>query len=660
MKGTKPQASRKPVTKTTSTEIKQLPALLAGIAVITLLAYLPALKNGFVWDDQYYVLSNTLAQSFSIPGIFSSFLGGNYHPVTVFVFALQYHLFGTSPMGYHAVNLALHLANTLLVFLFLRRLTDRPEVALVAALLFGIHPLHVESVAWVSGLKDLLYTAFFLGSCIFYINFTKSGKRSEYLVALLLFLLAMLSKAMAAPLPFVLILIDFFRGRKITLRSLSEKVPFLIIAVILGIVAVIAQKSSDFIQEPGAYSMLQRIAFAGFGFTAYLVKLVLPLNLSAWYPYPSPGAVPGWYYLGLLAFPALAFVIYYSLRKGRLIAFGLGFFTLMLAMVLQLLPVGDALMADRYSYVPSIGIFLLAGAAFARLRERRKTAPAVAALALFTLFFPVVTFARCGVWNNGLTLWNDVIGKYPAIPSAWYNRGVYKMNQGDDRAAAEDFGKAIGLAPRHADAYNNRGTILMNHDRNDQALADFNKAIELKPGMAKAFYNRGVVYMKLGQNDRAAADFSEAVRLNLVDFETLVNRGYVLTALGRYPEALKDYNAAIDLKPDDVQGYLNRGYLHMMMKNNGASAKDYVKVTQLDPGKAVAWQNLGLLYYSEGKNEEAILHFTKAIELEPRYIDAYYYRGMAEKALGRSDEAGRDLKKAALGGSVAAAEALGK
>lgn len=660
MKGTKTKTAAPRKAVAAKPQLKNIPAFLAGIMVITLLSYLPALKNGFVWDDQYYVLSNTLAHSFSLPGIFSSFVGGNYHPVTVFVFALQYKLFGDAPEGYHAVSLLLHLANTMLVFLFIRRLADRAEVALVATLLFGIHPLHVESVAWVSGLKDLLYTAFFLGSCMVYLRFSESGKKSAYLVALLLFLLAMGSKAQAAPLPIVLVLIDWFRGRKVTAQTLLEKVPFLLIALVLGTVAVIAQKSSDFIQEPGAYTFIQRIAFAGCGFTAYLLKLILPFSLSAWYPYPAAGAVPGWYYLGWLVVPALAFAIYFSLRKTRIIAFSLGFFTLMLALVLQLLPVGDAMMADRYSYVPSIGIFLLAGAGFAWLRERNKQAVAFAALALFTLFFPVATFARCGVWKNGLTLWNDVIEKHPSIPSAWYNRGVYKMNNGDDRGAADDFSKAIELFPAHAEAYNNRGNIYLNHNRDDQALADFNKAIELKPGMAKAYYNRGVVWMKKGDNDRAASDFGEAVRLGLSDFETLLNRGYVLTALGRYPEALKDYNAAIDLKPEEVQGYLNRGYLHMMMKDNGASARDYVKVTQLDPGKAVAWQNLGLLYYSEGKNEEAIMHFSKAIDLEPRYTEAYYYRGMAERAAGREAAALSDLKTAALGGSVSAAEALGR
>ncbi len=258
--------------------------VLFGILFIALLSYLPALNNGFVWDDDDYIKNNLLIRSINLKEIFSTNLMGNYHPLTVLVYAIQYKFFEVSEKGYHAFNLFLHLLNVLLVFFAVFRLSNKSIVALVAALLFALHPMHVESVAWASELKDLLYTFFFLASYIFYMKYLDDGKNKYYVFALFLFLLSLLSKAMAASLPLLLVLTDYFKGQKFNAKTLLQKVPFFLLSLIFGFVAVHAQKSSGAV-DTATFDMGQRIIFASYGFITYLVKLALPLQLCSYYGY---------------------------------------------------------------------------------------------------------------------------------------------------------------------------------------------------------------------------------------------------------------------------------------------------------------------------------------------------------------------------------------
>jgi hypothetical protein len=343
------------------------------ILIITLVAYLPVFKAGFVWDDTNYVQNNQQIRSIDLESIFSKYVMGNYHPLTMLAFAVEYKFFGLNETGYHIINLLLHLANVLLVYYAAFLLSKKTNVALITALLFGIHPLHTESVAWISGLKDLLYTSFFLGAYIFYLKYLGEKQNRFYLLALLLFLFSLFSKAMAVSLPVLLLLTDYFKDRKIGIKILIEKIPFFLLAIIFGVVAIFAQRSSEAIQDLSNYSFLQRIVFAGYGFITYLWKFFLPVYQSAFYPYPVKNGESislQFYIYPLLALGILAFAIY-SLRFTKRIFFGLIFFVITIGLVLQLLPVGEAIMADRYSYIPSIGIFYLAGAGFYWLWNKR-------------------------------------------------------------------------------------------------------------------------------------------------------------------------------------------------------------------------------------------------------------------------------------------------
>jgi hypothetical protein len=301
---------------------------LVGILLLTFVIYLPVFDNGLLaWDDNNYIRDNSLIYSFDLGKIFTTDVMGNYHPLTILVMSVTYHLFGLSPDGFHGVNLLSHVLNTALVFFVIRKLSRQDIIALVAALLFGIHPIHVESVAWAAELKDLLYTFFFLSAYRVYLSYMNKPGAGQYLLCLLLFGLAMLSKAMAASLPVVLLLTDFFCRRKISFRVVLEKVPFVLLAVGLGIMAVIAQKTQS---NPAEYvfPVSDRIFYAGASFLEYLGKLILPLHLYAHYAYPvlSGQPVPGQMILYcMLSFLVVAFA-FYSLRKGRTLFFRSGFF----------------------------------------------------------------------------------------------------------------------------------------------------------------------------------------------------------------------------------------------------------------------------------------------------------------------------------------------
>jgi protein O-mannosyl-transferase len=655
--------------------------LLAVIVLISAIVYLPVFHNGLLaWDDEGYIMKNALVHSINLKEIFSQNVMGNWHPVTILMFAIEYHFFGLNPAGYHAVNLLLHLLNVLLVFYTVYLISDKAPVALIASLLFGVHPLHVESVAWVAELKDLLYTFFFLASYIFYLKYLKNPQKKYYIFALLLFLVSLLSKAMAASLPLVLVLTDYFKGRKIDKKTLFEKVPFFLLALTFGVLAVLAQKSSDSIQAETIFSFPQRLVFAAYGFISYLFKLVLPLNHSSFYPYPS-GGIPVLFYAYLLLFLGLAFWVVYSHRFSRKIIFGMGFFTLTILLVLQLLPVGEAIMADRYSYIPSIGIFYLAGEGLAYLWGKKQKWSAIALLSAAAIMFSVKTYARCGVWKNDITLWTDVINQYKTVARAYNNRGIAFVNDKRNDEAMKDFNKAIELKPGYADAYTNRGNLFRSENRNDEAIKDFNKAIELIPDYAEPYNNRGTVFLNEKRYGEAIKDFNKAIELNPKNAESYYNRGIVFVYEKRTDEAVNDFNRAIKLKPDFAGAFANRGTVFMNEKRNDEAIEDFNKAVELKPDFAEVYNNRGIVFIREKKNREAVNDFNRAIELNPGYISAYinkanllfdeqrfeeavsaysmvialradyaqayYKRGLAKFSSGKINDACMDLKKAA-------------
>ena len=421
--------------------------VLLPILALTFLTYLPALSNGFTnWDDDKYILMNDAIKGLSAAHVrthFTQFFEGNYHPLSLLSLSLDHAIGGLDPFVYHLINLVFHLVNTALVYYVVLLVSGRLPIAAVAALLFGIHPMHVESVAWIAERKDVLYAFFFLVSLVAYIHYVRTDKTRFFVWSVVLFLCSMLSKAMAVSLVVTLVALDVFLGRKLLSRKvLLEKVPFVLFALVLGWVAIVAQQSKGAVIE-GFLLWHQRLLVACYGLVQYVWKLMLPLGLSPFYAYPAvrEGLLPSTFWFYPVIVLVLAGLVVASFRYSRLAVFGAVFFAVNVALVLQWFPVGSALMADRYVYVASIGFFLIVGTVYDSLLGSRYPRLAGVALAVYTALLCVSTYRYTQIWKDDITLWNSVIAKRavlgPAVLQPWHDAAVHETVRQSDRRFLE-------------------------------------------------------------------------------------------------------------------------------------------------------------------------------------------------------------------------------
>jgi len=582
-----------------------------GLIAITTIAFLPVLDAGLTnWDDEGYVLSNPYLGELSWDGLralFSSYYKGNYHPLSMLSLSVDHRLGGLSPRVYHATNLVLHLANTLLVFTLARRLLRSLPGGFIAALLFGVHPLHVESVAWVSERKDVLYTLFYLLSLLAYLRCLDrpDGRQRFYALSLFAFLLSLLSKGQAVALAPSLLALDLLRGRDLRkLHVWIEKVPYFALALGFGIVALGAQSESGQLQGASQWSALERVALSSSGYLQYLHKLALPLNLSAFYPYPErvEGALPVAYWLAPLGVAAVAGIFAWSVGRARVLAFGIAFFTANLVFVLQLVPVGGAIMADRYSYVASIGFFVPLAAGALALYERRRPLglAALVALALYSAALAAATHQRAGVWHDSLTLWDDVIAQHRGIEIAHLNRALARYSAGDLEGAEADLSEAIRIAPEYGRAWAHRGVIRHQLGDTPAGLRDLTRALVFEPS-AENHSNRGSLRLSAGNTAGAIADFDRALALHPGYGMAWNNRGHARAAAGDPERALADFEQAAALAPGLIAAHLGAGEARLALGDSAGAEQSFDVALRLDPTSGPGHLGRGLARTGLGK-----------------------------------------------------------
>jgi protein O-mannosyl-transferase len=640
--------NNKGINKTSKTGNRTLPALIAICTIITFVAYFPSLKNNFTnWDDPKYVIANPDIQKISIENtktLFSQYYMSNYHPVAMFSLALDFSIGKLNPKYYHVTNLVIHLANTALVFILIFLLFSKAEIAFITAALFGVHTLHVESVAWISERKDVLYTLFFLSSLIFYVRFIKEDNRRFYFFSILLFILSCLSKGMAVSLSLSLIAIDYFLQRNFRNRKvIIEKIPFFIISIVFGIIAINAQPIGD---RGGiqVYNFFERLIIAAYGFTEYILKLIMPVNLSAFYPYPVGNSAPPIFWIYLLMTLAITELAVYSATKSRKYFFCFLFFAFNIVMVLQILPVGKAIMADRYAYVPSIGFFLALAIGFNQLKLQ-KTLLTFAGIA-YIIMLITLTNQRCKIWNNSLTLWTDVIEKYPQAGIAFSNRGTIYAEQEKWQLALEDYNKAIADDSVYMHAYNNRGIARATLKDFAGAMEDYNAAIKLKSDYYEAFYCRGNLYLDLHDTVNAMKDYSAALKINPYHTGTLNNRGLLKRALKDYNGAMEDFNLSIKANPSNAEAYVNRALLKADMGDNTGAEQDNEKALELNPSYGYGHMQRGNARLFKKDYQGALSEYNLAIRFDPKNAEAYYQRGLVKINLNQPAGAIDDFSKA--------------
>ncbi|MCC6502865.1 MAG: tetratricopeptide repeat protein [Deltaproteobacteria bacterium] len=533
-------------------------------ALITFIIYLPALVNGFVnWDDPRYVFENPWIQKLDLAFLkraFTEVYFANWHPLTMISYAVDYAIWGLNPLGYHLLNNVIHSVNTALVAVLTIRLISvaRPlsppsvfVAGFVPALLFGIHPLHVESVAWVSERKDVLCALFFIGSVIFYLRYAQQKKKLCYALSLVSFALAIMSKSMAVTLPAVLLLIDFYPLKRLSslkgvLTAVAEKLPFFAICAFASIMAVYSQSSAMASLEAIPFDIRLFSALRSYAF--YLEKLFVPIGLAPFYPYPADidplsadylvtyGVLGGITLICLAAIRYRVFIVTWLYFLGTLLP------------VIGLVQVGMQSAADRYMYLPSLSLLVLLGAGAALIIEKELKP----LLAIFLGFVSIATVAlsyatvtQAAIWKDSVALWDYGIERYPDAYIPHINRGVAFVRAGDFEKGMKDLDRAVELNRFSRSALYNRALALKTMGRYAEALADLDAAISIKP-MTDYYNNRGNVKKRLGDLNGAVSDYRSSLELEQRP-ETYFNLALVLEEAGDMDGAMRSAQKASEL-----------------------------------------------------------------------------------------------------------------
>ena len=602
--------------------------LIAGIiSLVTLVVYLPTLKNGFVnWDDPHYVFLNTHIRLMNPEFFRWAFFDAStvyWHPLTWISHALDYAVWGLNPLGHHLTSIVLHALNTFIVVILSIRFFEISSgcskgvggglfpdyrAVLIAAgvvgVLFGLHPVHVESVAWVAERKDLIYSLFYLLSVMVYADYVLNSERrgnlevwyrnKTYYLSLALFFFSLCGKPMAVSLPAVLLLLDWYLFGRFSAKNrfasvLLEKVPFLTLSVIVSIVTVVAQKKVGAVASLEAAPFVARVLVATRAIMLYLWEIIAPVNLLPLYPYPKQvGILMPEYFAPLALVAGISVTCVLLVRKKKPVWLMLwGYFVVTLLPVLGLIQSGPQAMADRFVYLPSLGPFILAGAGAAWVWARTSSIPTAryfttAVAAVLGIFLSILTVKQINVWHDSITLWSCTINGQPdRFPEPYYLRGIAYGDAGDFVGAIRDYTTAVTIEPGYGPAYINRGVAFLEKGEVDNAIDDFNRAISLKTNPPDSYTNRGNAYYKKKELDRAIEDYSVAISLEPSLYQAYVNRGNVYKVKGNIESAIADYTKALSLSPEFIKGYLIRGDLYLGNGFVELAVKDYQKACNL-------------------------------------------------------------------------------
>lgn len=612
------------------------------LIVACLIAYGRISGNSFVnFDDQIYITENSHIQSGINPGNIKWALGavvcGNWHPLTVLSHTLDWTLFGANASYHHLINLLLHIGSVLFLFLFLNRATKNPWPSAFAAALLALHPLRAESVAWAAERKDVLSMFFGMASIYVYAFYAGNSKLSRYIFSLLLFAMALMSKPMMVTLPFLLMILDYWplgRWQKAPVKSMShqairlilEKVPFMLLTIASSIITMWAQNKDNAFSFMAHLSFPTRIANAVISYISYLGKIFWPVNLAVFYPYEF--SFPLWKILiSGLVLTVITIVVLCYIRKLPFLFAGWFWYLGTLVPVIGLIQVGDQAIADRYTYLPSIGIAIMLAWLISHLIKediyKKLLLPAtIAGIAILA----ILTWKQCGYWKNSIELYSHTLETTKNNYIAHNNIGLALAEERRFDEAIANYNEAIRILPVYYSAYNNRGLAYDAAGQYQQAIESYNQAIRIRPDDFAAYVNRGNTYTSMEQYQSAIQDFNTAIRLQPGCIQAYSNIGNIYIKLGQYQSAIENFNTAIRQKPDIAYFYIWRGNVYFDLNQYQSAYNDFSKAIQLNPNSADAYSNRGAVYAKSGQYQLAINDFNKTISINPDYTKAYINR----------------------------------
>ncbi|MCU0857358.1 MAG: tetratricopeptide repeat protein [Pontiellaceae bacterium] len=469
-------------------------------------------------------------------------------------------------------------------------------------------------------------------------KYIRSGGPKFYAATLLFFLLSLLSKPAAVVFPLVLLLIDYYENRTFNGRAVVDKIIFFLLALLFGIITFTIQKESAAV-DLQSYTLFERVLFASYGFITYLWKMICPTGLAAFYPYPSPAGnanLPVIYYLSPLLVLILGFLIYKSISFTKVIFFGFAFYLATVVLVLQFITVGSAIIADRYTYVPFVGLFFMIGHTIDRIWYSKKLVslkyrtPAVLLITLFSGWCIYLTRNQITVWENSETLWTNVINTFPPEENAVYvpgvafkQRGIYYGIRNRTDEALADYEVLVNRNSKDPEIYSNLGNIYAFRKEYDKAFKSYAAAISLNTNKFSAYLNRGILYTVMKKHEAAIADYNEALRIDPSSIKAYQGRASSYFESGKYELALADLNYLIRKIPNDYNCFFLRGMCHFSIGNLDESLNDFQHTVRINPGYAPAFYNLSGVYLKLNDKPNALKNALKAKSLGHEISESY-------------------------------------
>lgn len=623
--------------------------LLSGILLLCIfVVYIPALQNGFTnWDDTWYVTENSLLSDFSFSGLaywFTHYFHGQYSPIGNVVAATIYQFSGYQPFLYHFVSLLLHICNVFLVVKLIKKLTHNVIITYFVAFLFALHPLQTEAIAWFAAIKIPLYVFFTLIALLLYLKYIETGKIKWYLLAFIPFLLAFGSKEQALAIVGSIIFIDYFCNRNLLSRKvILEKIPWLILGILMGLNSIAATASFGIVTPAHDFGFNEQFLLPSVAFVTYLWKLMIPVGMTAIYPYPdiTDQVFPWYYYLSVAAVIAVIGAFIYFRKKNKYITFGIGFFVANIILVLQIVPTRNVLIADRYVYLSSIGYFLILGWLFEKMLRRGSGWKifSLAMVALWLCVLSVTTFSRNKVWRNTETMWTDVTKKQPDALIAWYNLAGYYFDNQEYEKAAPAYAEVLRVNAGYVNGLYNYGNTFFHLKKYNLAEQQNVKALTLEPNNYNSRMN---LYMALMQQHK----YSQAkVQIDIL------SRKYPNDKDVKSKKALLT-DSSINQSDDSVYDFFSKAQKAFTEGDYMDAIMQYSRAIEKAPKNDNIYYNRGNTYFILSQWEKAIADYNVAIGLNNRKGDYYYNRALASQKLGNTKDCCSDLDKATALGNL--------
>ncbi len=613
---------------------------------------------GFIdFDDDGYVFKNpVITQGLTFKGIgwaFTHVHADNWHPLTSILHMADWQLYGMWAGGHHLTNVALHAVCAVLLLLTLFEMTGALWRSAFVAAVFAIHPLRAESVAWVSELKDVLSGVFFMLTLRAWVRYTRRpAPRGRYVMVAIWFALGLMSKPMLVTTPCVLLLLDYWPLGRLRERSqlcglVREKLPLFALAALSCVATVIAQK--QVIEGDLNFPLRLRIANALAAYAAYLGKLIYPSGLAALYPLRQYGP-PAWQVMDASLILAAASAGAWMMRRREpCLLMGWLWFLGMLVPVIGIMQVGAQAYADRYTYLPEIGLCIAgtwAAADWAGRRPYRRAALGGVALVILCAL-PVAAWRQTAYWHDSGALWTHTLEYTTDNAGAHYNYGVFLRAQGRDAEAFNQYVEALRIDPAYAEAHNNLGVELDQQGSAQAAIDQYRLALQANPNYADAHNNLGNVLLQTGQTAAAISEYRAALRIDPAAADAHVDLGNALLQEGRTRDAIDEIHTALGINPNEAEAHADLGNALFQQGSPDAAIAEYREALRLKPGYAVAHGNIGAMLYQEGRTGEAIAEDREALRIDPAYATAHNNLGLALEKQGDRPEAIAEYREAA-------------